>query len=242
MRPLSLIVAVVVVLATNAAVLFHVVRNRAGGPVATMELSERELTMESNLDQNAGVLLRLNWGNTARWSLDGPDADLWFNREKLGELGFDVHVSPGDAGAEAFYRSVPSKKAWVALEFQSARPAPGLMAVDVALDPEVLRRRRAGAEKLVIAGGIVRLSLDRPRDPRTHQPAGPTRLRGIIIQILNPEIWVPLPHSRILEALKAEPSERRPAGAAPRYAVTLAWGAQHEPWVVYCRLLNPGRE
>lgn len=230
--------AVVVVLAANAAVLLHVARNRAGEPLTTVELMERELSLEPDLDQNAGVLLRVNWENTAGWATYGPDSGLWFNREKLGELGFDVHVAPDAPEAEAFYRGVPSIPAWAALQQQEiAGSSKGLIAIDVARDPAVLRRRHQGARKVMIAGCIVRLSRDYSWDPVTHQSGDP-RLRGIIIQLLNPQIWVPLPYSRILEPLKTEPSRRRPAAAPPRYTVTVAWGTRHEPWVVGCRLLQ----
>lgn len=238
MRGLALASAAAVVLGATGAVLLHVARDRAGTPVTTLEVTERELALEPNPDQNSGVRLHWRWQNTASWSYDGAAMPLWFNREKLAEVGYDVHVDAEDAAAPAFYRARPSVAVWVALRAQPEPSVQGLAAFDVGRDAGRLRRLHADTPGLVIAGGVARLSLDRRRDPATREESGPLRLRGILIELRNAEITVPLPYSRVLEPLRAAPTERYLVnGAPPRYAVTLAWGEAAEPWVTGCRLL-----
>jgi hypothetical protein len=229
----SLLVAGAVVIAFNALVLFHVARNRAGGPVTTLELSERELALDGSaqeLDQSAATSLRVQWVDPARVGIDGSEPTSWFDETKLAELGFDVHVPAGDPAAEEFYRHPPVKTAWVALEPHPESPAQGLTAIDIAADPATLHRRHPAG--VMIAPCLARL---------THQRTPKPRLIGLIPQLLIREIGIPRTCSAMLEPFRKLPSSRHLAepGVAPRYAVTLAWGSQFEPWVTQCRVTNP---
>lgn len=242
MKNRGLIFGAAVVLVANAMLLWSVSRNRSGGPVTTVELTERELWLQENLEDNAGLTLRLEWENRARWRAVLPDPNPWFDAAKLAELGFDCHIPPEDPAAESFYRGLTARAAWVALESRDTGGSSRLVAIDVARDPGALLRRHADKPGLVVAAGLVRLLHDRELDPKTRQPVGPPRLRGVIPQLLIQQINLPLPYSRALESVKRLPSAQHFAkpDARPRYAVTLAWGANYEPWVTGCRLLSPG--
>jgi len=229
----SLIAAGAVVIAINALVLVHVARNRAGDPVTTLELTERELGLDASpreLDQSAVTSLRVQWVDPARVGTDGLEPKSWFDEMKLAELGFDVHVPAGDPGAEEFYRHPPVKTAWVALEPLSESPARGLTAMDIATDPATLHRRYPTG--VFIAPCLARLTYQRTPKPR---------LIGLIPQLLSSEIGIPRTCSAMLEPFRKLPSSRHLAepGAAPRYAVTVAWGSQFEPWVTQCWVTNP---
>lgn len=240
MRSRGLIFGAAVVLVANAMLLWSVLRNRSGVPVTTIELTERELWLQENLEGNAGLTLRLHWERAPRWQ--PPDPNPWFDATKLSELGFDCHIPPEDPAAESFYRGLPARPAWVALEGRDAAGSSHMAALDVARDPGTLRRRHADKPRLLIAAGLVRLIRDRVLDLKTGQPVGPPRLHGEISQLLIQEINLPLPYSRALDSVKRVPSAlqlAKPDGR-PRYTVTLAWGANYEPWVTGCRLLSPG--
>jgi hypothetical protein len=93
-----MIAAVLLLVLTNAVVLTGVAYNRAGEPVARLELTERELSLGktySNLDENSGTALTINWRNLdSDEDLDNAysryNAPAWLNEMKLSELGFDI--------------------------------------------------------------------------------------------------------------------------------------------------------
>ena len=149
-----------------------------------------------------------NTGLTVRLVWAGP-AD-WLDRAKLEELGF---------------KPAPwqwPKQAFVVLERQAER----LAAVDAARDAAPLRKRYADSKRYIIAPCMV----------RTWWGTG--RLQGDILQILTPEIHVPLPYSRVLAGLGNTPNAR---DFQPRYQLTLCYGQRYEPWISDCRLLKGER-
>lgn len=149
-----------------------------------------------------------NTGLTVRLVWAGPTG--WLDRAKLEELGF---------------KSAPwqwPKQAFAVLERQVGR----LAAVDAARNAAPLRKRYADSKRYIIAPCMV----------RTWWGTG--RLQGDILQILTPEIHVPLPYSRVLAGLGNTPNAR---DFQPRYQVTLCYGQRHEPWISDCRLLKGER-
>lgn len=93
-----MIAAVLLLVLTNVVVLTGVAYNRAGEPVASLDLTERELSVRktySDIDENSGTALSINWRNPD--SDEDPDnayrqynAPAWLNEKKLSELGFDI--------------------------------------------------------------------------------------------------------------------------------------------------------
>jgi hypothetical protein len=88
------------ILIANVIALVGVAVNRSGKPEAVMELTERELRLPYKTnDENSGLALRLDWrivqeskddiypfySNLGRWG-----SPVWFNAEKLTELGFII--------------------------------------------------------------------------------------------------------------------------------------------------------
>ena len=85
MRRRGLLVAAALILVTNAVVLVEVARNRAGAPVETIQLTERELPLNFRGKEDTGVSVSLNG---RRFYSVGDDFS-WLNQAKLEELGFD---------------------------------------------------------------------------------------------------------------------------------------------------------
>lgn len=113
-RRRGLLAALAVLVVTNAAVFAHVAWNRAGGPTARLALTDRELRLPDDYrydlddrDEDTGIRVWLEVQET------GPD---WLDREKLGELGFDVALDPDADGAEIRYRNLLPREVWAVLE------------------------------------------------------------------------------------------------------------------------------
>lgn len=93
-----MIAAVLLLVLTNVAVLTGVAYNRAGEPVASLDLTERELSVRktySDIDENSGTALTINWRNLdSDEDLDNAyrqyNTPAWLNEKKLLELGFDI--------------------------------------------------------------------------------------------------------------------------------------------------------
>ncbi len=223
-------IAIVVVLATNALVLSGVSISRAGRPEARVELNESQLQLVPLGEENSGLMMRLVTSYT-NFQEERP----WFDRRKLGDLGFDTRVAPSDPAASSFYRRVPAKQAFIVLEWERDQVVPvglvkgktiysagRLAAVDVGRDPKALRAQYSDASRFIITRGVVRL---RHRNGELH---------GSIIELRTPEIYVPLPYSRSLGALAVT------AGAVeerPRFKTTLCYGATYEPRICGVELL-----
>jgi hypothetical protein len=121
-RQRGLLAAVLAVVVTNLAVFAHVQWNRAGGPTATLELTDREIdlpfyssTAVHSGDEDTGLSIRLDVQEGAGDWLDEGTND-WLDRERLGELGFDVRTEPGSKEAWTRYRDVLPREVWLVLE------------------------------------------------------------------------------------------------------------------------------
>jgi len=98
--PRLFILGFVLILIANTITLLVVASNRSGRPEAVIELTERELSLPYKAnDENSGLALRLDWRIVreskddtyplySRWGHWG--SPVWFNEEKLTELGFII--------------------------------------------------------------------------------------------------------------------------------------------------------
>jgi len=105
---------------SNAFVLIHAARNRAGEPEAEMELTEREIRYypHGNDDSSLTLMLQLQNPATEYPYSPVPRGDIgFFDRAKMEEIGFDLSVAPDAKEAERFYRGQRSREVYVALEY-----------------------------------------------------------------------------------------------------------------------------
>lgn len=112
----------VIVAAANIAVLSGVAANRSGEPECQITLSERELQLPyTNWEENSGLALRLTWrvigkdddeySGTSTWN-----SPVWFDAEKLEELGFKMQDRLNSSGDTAFDKKILPKEVFVVLE------------------------------------------------------------------------------------------------------------------------------
>jgi len=83
----------VLLLAVNIFVLLGVAANRSGKPETLIELTERELALPYKTnDENSGLALKLDWRIISdNYPFYGHwGAPIWFNAQKLIELGFTI--------------------------------------------------------------------------------------------------------------------------------------------------------
>lgn len=239
MRRGLVLTAAAVVLATNAWTLIAAWRNRSDPNGGTLELTERELPLVPVPWENTATLLELRWNVVSDTPEDrGPPA--WLDATKLAELGYDCTVPVGSPDARAHYTSLPSALVFLVLEYegeawQQARrdrkPRTRLFVVDAGRDGRRLRDRYPDTKTHVLTRGVVRPFYQEHSIPDGTLLATP-RLRGWIVNILPSQIFAPQPHGGVLEEFRdrgspaPEPSERE-----PRFAVTVSWGSNYEPWV-----------
>lgn len=236
-RPL-LLLAVALVLVSNAVVLGHVWWNR-GGESEAIELTERELRLARMQPESSALFFDLTWEPLA-----GRPAELaaeWFTRARLEELGFDCSFPTEDPKAVKHYRSMPAKEAFAVLEYQPGEMfRSNLRAVDVGRDYAALRRRYPDSRRHLIAPSLVRLRLEVNWDPNTRKYTSGAWLHGSVVQLQVGRVSAG-PCQALMETVKQQTYDmlqtqtgREPA---PRYAVVLRYGRLHEPWVESCRLL-----
>ncbi|HYK90232.1 MAG TPA: DUF4824 family protein [Acidobacteriota bacterium] len=244
MNRIGLLLAIALVVVGNAFVFIGVRSNRAGAPLETIELTERELVLQSQPEDNTGVTLQINW-----WPRYWPGG---FDREKLQDLGFRC---PSPSGPGDFERRMSPRAAYVALEYQgpawerwlkeqeaaAAKTPPPITAapshasgfdsgtrlffVDAALDPDKLMRRYSDRRKYLIVRAVVaaRFTQDKVSAGSWH---------GWVAEIIPSEIHVPLPFASLLSGLSSK------VGEETRYTVTLQYGRHFEPWVSDVKLLG----
>lgn len=249
-RPLFL-GTVAFVAVVNGIILLQAVRNRAGAPLFEIELTERELPLEIEGDVNTAAFLRLDWERSEARDFGARRDQAWITEAKLRELGLDPGPPESGEGAQRRFDVLPGREVFVVLEYRpgemreaEGRPLPlasRLLPVDAGLDAGSLRSKYADPGRHLIARGVVRASLEREWQPETRTyRTGAVRGRVQLLSVSH--VHVPLPHSRILAALNpAATSAYRSTDDArtrgPRYAATLAYGRNFEPWVKSVRLL-----
>ncbi len=234
-RP-GLILATAIVLGTNAIALILAAQNRAGEPMQTIELTERELALESMGQDNSGVGLSLNWHR--------QEEGAYFERAKMEAIGFDFRIPKGRTSKDIL---LLPRLTYAALEYagksweewsqrpvnekQPTRPGPPLRSspsrlfpVDVSKNIAELRSRYPDQSKYLIVAAVVQARIQDIKDPKTGSVL-PDQCMGYVSAILPSDINVPLPFTKLLAPLNPEPR------AEPRYIVTLAYGRNLEPWV-----------
>ena len=226
MRKSGLLLGAALILVTNAFVLVGVARNRAGEPVETIQLTQRELPTGFRQKEDTGVSLRLSW-NRGFLDTGGP---VWLDRPKLESLGFDCAAALRDTKhiplpRSAFIVFEYDGPAWEALRqreqqlpFYKGTNFDGqsrLIPIDAAKTPDSLFQKYADRKKYLIVRGIVRAFVS-PVDPNITPIV--YHILGTVSEILPQEIHVP-------------PSLANAFAATP-YTVTLAYGHRFEPWVV----------
>jgi len=255
------ILVIVLVIVSNAFVLIGVATNRTGGAIETIELTERELTLQTLPEDNSGVTLSLAWKRPLHFGKTDSKPD--FDRAKLQELGFDCPI-PQAASDQPRY--LLARERFVALEYEGAawekwlqseeewakanpkelspqspgnrgkadwggRRASRLFVVDAAPKAEQLRSKYPDQRKYLIVRAVITAWLESERDPATNAEKSRS-WHGYVSAILPPEIYVPLPFAKPLSGLS------RNAGAEPRYTVTLQYGRKLEPWIAGVKLLD----
>jgi len=200
----GLLAAAALVVVANAIALVGVARNRASA-LRTIDLTERELALGYQGEENSGIDLRL--------TINYQSTMDWFDDAKLQELGFPASVS-----SIKEYRDWPARPAYVAFEY----------------DESIERQSRlvpVGASREPVAANsplkylIVRATVQ----PGVVIQDGKTVVRGRIVEILDSQIHVPLPAALALE--KPGPAQPR-LSERPRYTIRLAYGTRFEPWVI----------
>lgn len=246
MKRKALFLGLAVILASNAVLLIRVAKNRSGGPIQKIELTERELPLMPRGEEDSSVSLRVAW---RPYFFSWPDntrinenREGTFDNEKLQTLGFNC----GTADEKSPYFRVPLRRLlYVALEYRenlSEEPAgetgpaqsgglrrsaaevnraqSRLMVVDAGRSFEQLRLRYPDPRKHLIVHGLVMAST--VYDPRTaRDPYWLGRVAGV----LPSEIHVPLPYSTEFNRLAAEDR------GLSSYSVTLHYGRNMEPWI-----------
>lgn len=233
MRWTGLLAAAALVLVSDVFVLIGVARNRSGEPLERIELTERELSRESTSKDNTAVELRLNWRNLGyridELSLDDARLDALGVPKGRRRLMFspEVFVAIANGGdAWEHWREAQEANAPKALDFSEYSR---LVVVDVAASAGELLRKYPDRQKYLVVRGLLRVS---PDLSGSQTPKASYRFSGHVTQILSSTIHVPLPHSTLLADLTP-----KIYNTPPRYAVTLCWGKNLEPWVASVRKL-----
>jgi len=139
MKKLLFILGLVLLVGANIFVLSGVIYNWTGEPATVIELTERELQMPywTNED-NSGLSLRLKWQTL--------DDNLWFDEEKLKNIGYNVKKYAGnDEYLE--YRKVPvPKKVYIAFEYNGSKYKEAVKRAEIKVEKET-NALKTGIEK-----------------------------------------------------------------------------------------------
>ena len=192
------------------------------------------------------MFLELDWDSLST-APERRRAPPWLDVAKLAELGFDCQVPVTHSDARRHYRSMRTALVFLVLEYEGdawkqagsdRKRETRLFAIDAGRDPRRLREKYADTTRYIITRGLVSLSFQERRNSdgkRLPQP----RLQGRIVAVLPDRIFVPLPHSKVLEDLRHRGgSSRDRVEEGPRFAATVSWGRNHEPWVSGVRLIE----
>jgi hypothetical protein len=123
----ALLLAVALIVVTNAVVLAGVAYNRSGDPEAVLKLTERELRFHSWMwpeNENSSIDVHLNWRVASR-DTDEQGYDWyrglhWLQPAQLRELGFDVVEDVESEEGQERVRRQPSRRAWLVLELDGS--------------------------------------------------------------------------------------------------------------------------
>jgi hypothetical protein len=188
MKPL-LLVAVGLLVVSNAFVLAHVAMNRSGEPDSEMQLTARELQYYGGRSDDSSVLLMLRWTNTAPEYPTGlpGEAPVWFDQKKLEELGFDLSVPASSPKAARFCENLRSREVFVALELEGPAWEAWLkdreprLETEASYAPKVALTDRLEIERQTTPRLV---TVDVARDPVELRRKYPDRKRVMILQAL----------------------------------------------------------
>lgn len=255
MRRIGILLAAALVLTADLFVVLKAAQNRSRSPIATIELTERELRLVRPQRESTALFLELAWEPAWRWGRfkfeDGPG---WFNQAKLEEIGYDCRLALSDPSAAAHYGAMLAKEAFAVLEYSEAGGGgvgddrsswSRLVAVDAGRDFALLRKKYPDARFLIVPS-LVRLLYTARWDPNTRRDAPGAYLSGAVAEMLVGQVSLPPSGRSVLQALSQTTSEylATPEARArgPRYSVVLHYGRNYEPWIGSCRLLESARQ
>ncbi len=248
------------VLFASAFALIHAARNRAAGPLRTIELTDRELPAAfHHTEDDSGLFLNLSW-QAGLYDTYGSGVP-WLTKQKLAELGFDV-ARPPRREDESRYRE-DRKMAYIAFELEGQpwqawlekrRAQIASVAANSAerkswqASPEQLQKELESQQKYQ-----PRLfAIDAARDPATLERKYPDARRYLIAAGVVTLIHVTARNGRDIEhggiltklpvdqfhvpkqyARKLQNLQSRNSRRDPsqRYRVKLCQGSYYEPWV-----------
>ena len=133
-----IVAAVILLLISNAIVLAGAAYNRAGSPLLSIQLTERELPINfayNMADENSGMSLQL------RWNVLDPDQDppftyrsfntpAWLDDARLTEFGFDIDELESDKDRYQFRIYSLEREVILVLEYQGAAYQQALAATE----------------------------------------------------------------------------------------------------------------
>ena len=234
-------VLIVILTATYAGMAAY---NRAGAPLITLALTERELALPwvpADTGDHPGVRLRV----VVDYRPEPLDAQNWLTMERLSALGFNVALPAGAPEAELHYRRALPRPAWVVFEYDGPawqmrarrravsarahdREWSRLVPVDAGPERDVLAVRYKDGRHLMLAG-VIALGFLSPAD------GGPL-VYGRLESLVSPNVRVPVGMAQVLEGLTPPQPERPDTAVAdtppvPRYEVDLAVGGLGLPYI-----------
>jgi hypothetical protein len=236
-----LIAAVAVVAASNAYVLLHAAMNRRGAPDAELALTTRELRYNFSTDSPGSMTLSWqtageSWFDQQKLKETGFDVSVppdskgsarYYSRSQSREV-FVVLEFEGagwqkwlEENRERLKKQAPfvarTQLETSQIEAQWLSTASRLVAIDVGLDPDVLRRRYPDRQHVMILRGVA--------EPTVVQiPGQRSFLQGRIAQILTQTMNLP--------------AEFRGLPAYASYVATLRVGRRYEPWIAHVRVVH----
>jgi hypothetical protein len=256
MKRASLLAATAVVLVANAFALVHAWRNRSGPMESDITLTERELPLSYNSnDEDSGVALNLRWTNPqAMFLYSVANPSPWMDQKALQELGFDTSVAPSDNAASEFYARQRPRRAFVALEYDGPSWHKWMDDVEHQAQGQSPRpayvgpaNQRETSTRLVATDASSDAGRLRGRHPgqgsvvvvpvvirigvQRQGAERSARLYGSIQEIPS-TIHVPLPFS---DAFRRLPRDRNNL----KYFIHLRYGASLEPWIVGVEFPTP---
>ncbi len=118
----------VILVATNITVLSGVSSNRNGEPDSQIILTERELQIPYQVyKENSGLSLRLTWRALGPVKEDNyysnGSTPVWFDAEKLKELGFNINDYLRQNDSTTFYKQPILKEVFIVLEYDGEQYA-----------------------------------------------------------------------------------------------------------------------
>ncbi len=260
MKYVTLLAAVAIMFLSDTLGLLHAWMNRSGPVDADVTLTERELPLSHNSNnEDTGVELNLHNSNNEDTGLElnlrwiGPASPLfgdrtpstWLGQSTLHDLGFDTKVAPSDRNAIEFYQRQHGRRVFVALEYDG----PAWRKYRDLIDQE----KRFGVNADLYERGTHLVAIDADIDRSRLRSRHPDRKMVIIVPAVvrigvqpsvpaNPA--VPSTPASLYGSIEEVPSSihvPRPFSEEFRglpkgintvsYRVHLRYGASLEPWV-----------